>query len=137
MTKLAASEAGEHPPSYIIFLVVFLFFLTGLLGFLICHLLKKKGYHCRTGDLEDEKEKLGEDEDDENDENQDTVEQILKCIMENEANMEAFNEMLGNHNVCVRHDPRSKRRGATDKAGHPASNNDLESRPSSLLEDSG
>uniref|UniRef100_A0A3B3YTX6 RELT like 2 n=1 Tax=Poecilia mexicana TaxID=48701 RepID=A0A3B3YTX6_9TELE len=61
MTKLAASEAGEHPPSYIIFLVVFLFFLTGLLGFLICHLLKKKGYHCRTGDLEDEKEKLGED----------------------------------------------------------------------------
>ncbi|XP_008417964.1 RELT-like protein 2 [Poecilia reticulata] len=109
MTKLAASGAGEPPPSYIIFLVVFLFFLTGLLGFLICHLLKKRGYHCRTGDLEDEEEKLGEDEDDENDENQDTVEQILKCIMENEANMEAFNEMLGNHNVCVRHDPRLRK----------------------------
>ncbi|XP_054879300.1 RELT-like protein 2 [Poeciliopsis prolifica] len=109
MTKLAASGAVEHPQSYIIFLVVFLFFLTGLLGFLICHLLKKKGYHCRTGDLEDEEDKLKEDEDDENDENQDTVEQILKCIMENEANMEAFNEMLGNHNVCVRHDPRLRK----------------------------
>ncbi|XP_043982758.1 RELT-like protein 2 [Gambusia affinis] len=109
MTKLAASGAGEHPPSYIIFLVVFLFFLTGLLGFLICHLLKKKGYRCRTADLEDEEDKLGEDEDDENDENQDTVEQILKCIMENEANMEAFNEMLGNHNVCVHHDPRLRK----------------------------
>ncbi|KAM4732370.1 RELT-like protein 2 isoform 2-T3 [Anableps anableps] len=78
-------------------------------GFLICHLLKKKGYHCRTGELEDEEDKLGEDADDENDENQDTVEQILKCIMENEANMEAFNEMLGNHNVCVRHDPRLRK----------------------------
>uniref|UniRef100_A0A3B5M4F5 RELT like 1 n=1 Tax=Xiphophorus couchianus TaxID=32473 RepID=A0A3B5M4F5_9TELE len=51
-------------------LLVFLFFLTGLLGFLICHLLKKKGYRCRTRDLEDEEDKLGEDED----ENQDTVE---------------------------------------------------------------
>ncbi|XP_027887223.1 RELT-like protein 2 isoform X1 [Xiphophorus couchianus] len=109
MTKLAASGAGEHPPSYIIFLVVFLFFLTGLLGFLICHLLKKKGYRCRTRDLEDEEDKLGEDEDDENEENQDTVEQILKCIMENEANMEAFNEMLGNHSVCVRHDQRLRK----------------------------
>ncbi|MEQ2233121.1 hypothetical protein ILYODFUR_018694 [Ilyodon furcidens] len=109
MTELEASGAGEPPPSYMIFLVVFLFFLTGLLGFLICHLLKKKGYHCRTGELEDEEDKLGEDVDDENDENQDTVEQILKCIMENEANMEAFNEMLGNHNICVRHDPRLRK----------------------------
>lgn len=109
MTTLEASGAGEPPQSYIIFLVVLFFFMTGLLGFLICHLLKKKGYRCRTGDLEDEEEdKLAEDED-ENDENQDTVEQILKCIMENEANMEAFNEMLGNRNVCVRHDPRLRK----------------------------
>ncbi|XP_035986023.1 uncharacterized protein LOC118556049 [Fundulus heteroclitus] len=109
MTESEASGAGKPPSSYMIFVVVFLFFLTGLLGFLICHLLKKKGYRCRTGDLEDEEDKLGEDEYDENDENQDTVEQILKCIMENEANMEAFNEMLGNHNVCVRHDPRLRK----------------------------
>ncbi|GLD62751.1 mucin-5AC-like protein [Lates japonicus] len=95
-----------------IFLVVFLFFITGLLGFLICHLLKKKGYRCRTGDMDDEEEeeeKIGGNADDEDEENQDTVEQILKCIIENEANMEAFNEMFGNHNICVRHDPRLRK----------------------------
>ncbi|XP_022612796.1 flocculation protein FLO11-like [Seriola dumerili] len=112
MTELEASGVGEHPPPYMIFLVVFLFFLTGLLGFLICHLLKKKGYRCRTGDIDDEEEeeeKLGRNADDEDEENQDTVEQILKCIIENEANMEAFNEMLGSHNICVRHDPRLRK----------------------------
>ncbi|XP_053285092.1 RELT-like protein 2 isoform X2 [Pleuronectes platessa] len=108
MTDSEASSAGENTPPYMIFVVVFLFFVTGLLGFLICHLLKKKGYRCRTGDMdnEDEDEKVGGNTDEEDEENQDTVEQILKCIIENEANMEAFNEMLGNHNVCVRHDPR-------------------------------
>lgn len=65
MTELEASGVGEPPPPYMIFVVVFLFFLTGLLGFLICHLLKKKGYRCRTGDMdyeeeeEEEQEKLG------------------------------------------------------------------------------
>lgn len=62
MSKLDASEEREEPPPYIIFVVVSLFFLTGLLGFLICHLLKKKGYRCRTvGDLDNEEdnEKLG------------------------------------------------------------------------------
>uniref|UniRef100_A0A672H2R3 RELT like 2 n=1 Tax=Salarias fasciatus TaxID=181472 RepID=A0A672H2R3_SALFA len=110
MSELEASGAGEPPP-YIIFVVVFFFFVTGLLGFLVCHLLKKKGYRCRAGDMEDEEEeaeKLGGD-DDEYEENQDTVEQILKCIIENEANMEAFNEMLGNRNLCVRHDPRLRK----------------------------
>lgn len=56
MTELEASEVVDHPPPYIIFVVVFLFFLTGLLGFLVCHLLKKKGYRFRTGDMDDEKE---------------------------------------------------------------------------------
>lgn len=115
MTELEASgraPMGDAPPPYMIFVVVFLFFLTGLLGFLICHLLKKKGYRCRTGDMDDEEEeeeKLGANVDDADEENQDTVEQILKCIIENEANMEAFNEMLGNQNVCVRHDPRLRK----------------------------
>ncbi|KAM7000497.1 RELT-like protein 2 isoform 1-T2 [Tautogolabrus adspersus] len=113
MTELEALGVGDDPPPYMIFLVVFLFFLTGLLGFLICHLLKKKGYRCRTGDDmdedEEEEEKLGVNADDDDEENQDTVEQILKCIIENEANMEAFNEMIGNHNVCVRHDPRLRK----------------------------
>lgn len=64
MSESQTSEEGEHPQPYIIFVVVFLFFLTGLLGFLVCHLLKKKGYRCRTGDMdygeeEEEAEKLG------------------------------------------------------------------------------
>lgn len=63
MTDLEAPGVEEPPPPYIIFVVVFLFFLTGLLGFLICHLLKKKGYRCRTGDVDyeedEEEEKLG------------------------------------------------------------------------------
>uniref|UniRef100_A0A3Q3XBB8 RELT like 2 n=1 Tax=Mola mola TaxID=94237 RepID=A0A3Q3XBB8_MOLML len=80
MTELEASGKVEHPPPYIIFVVVFLFFLTGLLGFLICHLLKKKGYRCRTGEINCE-----EEEEEDNEENQDTVEQILKCIIENEG----------------------------------------------------
>ncbi|KAM4622128.1 RELT-like protein 2 [Polymixia lowei] len=118
MTDMDTLGVGEPPPPYMIFLLVFLFFVTGLLGFLVCHLLKKKGYRCRTGDMEEEEEeeeeevekKQADKVDDEDEENQDTVEQILKCIIENEANMEAFKEMLGNQNICVRHDPRLLRK---------------------------
>lgn len=113
MSELDTSVVGEPPPPYMIFLVVFLFFITGLLGFLVCHLLKKKGYRCRTGDMECEEEEDEEkprQSDDEDEDNQDTVEQILKCIIENEANMEAFKELLGNQNVCVQHDPRMLRK---------------------------
>lgn len=57
MSELDAPEEREQTPPYIIFVVVSLFFLIGLLGLLICHLLKKKGYRCRTvGDLDDEEE---------------------------------------------------------------------------------
>ncbi|XP_064829550.1 mucin-2-like [Oncorhynchus masou masou] len=114
MTDLEASTVGEPPPPYMIFLLVFFFFITGLLGFLVCHLLKKKGYRCRTGEEEDDEEceqKLGPDKnDDEEEENQDTVEQILKCIIENEANMEAFKDMLGKQDICQHHDPRLLRK---------------------------
>uniref|UniRef100_A0A667WMX1 RELT like 2 n=1 Tax=Myripristis murdjan TaxID=586833 RepID=A0A667WMX1_9TELE len=77
MTDLEAT-AREAPPPYMIFILVFLFFVTGLLGFLICHLLKKSGYRCRTGDMDDdeEEEKKGAIADDE--ENQDTVELLRK-----------------------------------------------------------
>ncbi|XP_023847762.1 RELT-like protein 1 [Salvelinus sp. IW2-2015] len=114
MTDLEASTVGEPPPPYMIFLLVFFFFITGLLGFLVCHLLKKKGYRCRTGEEEDDDEceqKLGpEKNDDEEEDNQDTVEQILKCIIENEANMEAFKDMLGKQDICQHHDPRLLRK---------------------------
>ncbi|KAM9795593.1 RELT-like protein 2 [Neosynchiropus ocellatus] len=121
MSDLDTVGKGDAPPPYMLFVVVFLFFITGLLGFLICHMLKKKGYHCRTGDLddeEDEEEGLKADAEDEDEENQDTVEQILKCIIENEANMEALNEMLGNQNVCVHRDPRVRKESLAGIAPH-------------------
>ncbi|KAG7465018.1 hypothetical protein MATL_G00171730 [Megalops atlanticus] len=114
MTDQDSTTVGEPPPQYMIFLLVFFFFLTGLLGFLICHMLKKKGYRCRTGELDDDEEcedKLAPDaNEDGTEENQDTVEQILKCIIENEANMEAFKEMLVNQNACEHNDPRLLRK---------------------------
>lgn len=106
----ALQEEPPPPPPYIIFVVVFLFFVTGLCGFLVCHLLKLKGYRCTMEEDEEDEDELEEQaQDDDSEENQDTVEQILKCIIENEANMEAFNEMLGKGNVCVRHDPRLRK----------------------------
>ncbi|XP_043112939.1 RELT-like protein 2 [Puntigrus tetrazona] len=101
------TDLETDPPGYTIFILVFLFFITGLLGFLICHCLKKKGYRCELEeDEEDCEDKLGAEQDDESEDSQDTVEQILKCIIENEANMEAFKDMLVGQNVCEHHDPR-------------------------------
>lgn len=42
---------GESDPQQsiiVVFLLVLVFFIMGLVGFLICHVLKKKGYRCRT-----------------------------------------------------------------------------------------
>ncbi|XP_058853209.1 uncharacterized protein LOC117413300 [Acipenser ruthenus] len=114
-------EAPDHTPPYMIFLLVLFFFLTGLLGFLICHVLKKKGYRCRTGELEEEESEgklTREDTEDcvpdDQAEDQDTVEQIVKCIIENEANAEALKEMLVNQEPVERTDPRFPRQ---DSAG--------------------
>ncbi|XP_052431129.1 RELT-like protein 2 isoform X2 [Carassius gibelio] len=109
MTDQDTLDVEDPPPAYMIFLLVFLFFITGLLGFLICHCLKKKGYRCELEEDEENCEDKLEAEKDENcesEDSQDTVEQILKCIIENEANMEAFKEMLVGQNVCELHDPR-------------------------------
>uniref|UniRef100_A0A8C3EDE0 Uncharacterized protein n=1 Tax=Corvus moneduloides TaxID=1196302 RepID=A0A8C3EDE0_CORMO len=81
----------------VVFLLVLVFFIMGLVGFLICHVLKKKGYRCRTfrDELDpDDKEGVEELEDDE-EKNDDTVEKIVKCIIQNQANVEALKEMLG------------------------------------------
>ncbi|XP_018106557.1 RELT-like protein 2 isoform X2 [Xenopus laevis] len=95
-------EEEEVPPQqspYMLFLLVLVFFVTGLLGFLICHVLKKKGYRCRTfpEELDPEaKEELNVDlENAEEMSNEDTVERIVKCIIQNEANAEALKQMLG------------------------------------------
>ncbi|KAM7042631.1 RELT-like protein 2 isoform 2-T3 [Acridotheres tristis] len=93
---------GESDPQHgitVVFLLVLVFFIMGLVGFLICHVLKKKGYRCRTfrdeldPDDKDEVEELQDDEEDEK--NDDTVEKIVRCIIQNQANVEALKEMLG------------------------------------------
>ncbi|NXI32075.1 RELL2 protein, partial [Zosterops hypoxanthus] len=100
-----SDEEGEHQHGItVVFLLVLVFFVMGLVGFLICHVLKKKGYRCRTfrdeldPDDKDEAEELQDDEDEKND---DTVEKIVRCIIQNEANVEALKEMLGENEVDV------------------------------------
>ncbi|XP_068061615.1 RELT-like protein 2 isoform X3 [Anomalospiza imberbis] len=92
---------GESDPQHgitVVFLLVLVFFIMGLVGFLICHVLKKKGYRCRTfrDELDpDDKDGVEELQDDEAEKNDDTVEKIVKIIIQNEANVEALKEMLG------------------------------------------
>ncbi|XP_066184985.1 RELT-like protein 2 isoform X2 [Sylvia atricapilla] len=92
---------GEGDPQHgitVVFLLVLVFFVMGLVGFLICHVLKKKGYRCRTfrDELDpDDKDGVEELQDDEDEKNDDTVEKIVRCIIQNEANVEALKEMLG------------------------------------------
>ncbi|KAE8614283.1 hypothetical protein XENTR_v10008094 [Xenopus tropicalis] len=97
--NMEEKEAAPQQNPYMLFLLVLVFFVTGLLGFLICHVLKKKGYRCRTFPEElDPEAKEGLNEDLENAEelsNEDTVERIVKCIIQNEANAEALKQMLG------------------------------------------
>ena len=53
-------EGGEPAsgakPDYIAFALVPTFFLLGLLGVVICHVLKRKGYRCTTEAQDDEEE---------------------------------------------------------------------------------
>uniref|UniRef100_A0A8D0E6B2 RELT like 2 n=1 Tax=Salvator merianae TaxID=96440 RepID=A0A8D0E6B2_SALMN len=101
MSEQSSPEDGDVDAQhslYMLFLLVLVFFVMGLVGFLICHILKKKGYRCRTFHDEldlDNKESLTELQDDEDEEiNDDTVEKIVKCIIQNEANVEVLKEML-------------------------------------------
>lgn len=41
-------ESDSQHGITVVFLLVLVFFVMGLVGFLICHVLKKKGYRCRT-----------------------------------------------------------------------------------------
>ncbi|XP_076993375.1 RELT-like protein 2 [Tamandua tetradactyla] len=94
---MAEPQPDLEPPQhglYMLFLLVLVFFLMGLVGFMICHVLKKKGYRCRTsrGSEPDDTQLQPPEEDDMN---EDTVERIVRCIIQNEANAEALKEMLG------------------------------------------
>ncbi|XP_067865097.1 RELT-like protein 1 [Heterodontus francisci] len=83
-------------PENIAFVLVPVFFLTGLLGILICQVLTKKGYRCTTDQESECEEKVAEAQMDFHDSecNADTVGQMVHYIMKNPANAEALHAML-------------------------------------------
>ncbi|XP_022421979.1 RELT-like protein 1 [Delphinapterus leucas] len=105
-TTPSPKNNGNGHPEYIAYVLVPVFFIMGLFGVLICHLLKKKGYRCTTEaeqDVEEEKVEKIELNDSVN-ENSDTVGQIVHYIMKNEANADVLKAMVADNNLC---DPES------------------------------
>ncbi|KAL6490736.1 hypothetical protein MHYP_G00010810 [Metynnis hypsauchen] len=103
-STLPGEKSGHE---YIAFVIVPVFFFLGLLGVLICHVLKKKGYRCTT-DAEEEDELEGEEEkhledgelnDTCSEGNTDTVGQIVHYIMKNEANTDALKAMVTENSI--------------------------------------
>uniref|UniRef100_UPI00398F5886 RELT-like protein 1 n=1 Tax=Pristiophorus japonicus TaxID=55135 RepID=UPI00398F5886 len=92
------TKTDNGHPEYIAFVLVPVFFLTGLLGILICHVLVKKGYGCTTDSESECEEKVAEVQmefnDTNNECNADTVGQMVHYIMKNPANTEALHAML-------------------------------------------
>lgn len=70
-TAEAGAEAGAETgavgsdPNYIAFVLVPVFFVLGLLGVVICHVLKRKGYRCTTETQDGEEEECQEEKDSE------------------------------------------------------------------------
>ncbi|XP_038851647.1 RELT-like protein 1 [Salvelinus namaycush] len=98
-TAGGGSRAGDDHvnPEYIAFVLVPVFFLLGLLGVLVCHVLKRKGYRCTTEAEDEEAARVAEAEKKElemctelndtySEGNNDTVGQIVHYIMQNEGN---------------------------------------------------
>ncbi|KAM6313692.1 RELT-like protein 1 [Aegotheles albertisi] len=94
---------------YIAFALVPVFFITGLLGILICHVLKKKGYRCTTEAEQVEEEELDEkiEMNETIHENSDTVGQIVNYIMKNEANADVLKAMVADSSVFEPESPLS------------------------------
>ncbi|XP_034969325.2 RELT-like protein 1 isoform X1 [Zootoca vivipara] len=99
-----SSGNGQHP-EYIAYFLIPVFFLMGLLGVFICHMLKKKGYRCTT-ESEQEEEELGEkiELNESTNDNGDTVGKIVDYIMKNEANADVLKAMVADNSV---YDPES------------------------------
>lgn len=105
-TPTLEPRSSRGNTDYIAFVLVPVFFILGLLGVLICHILKKKGYRCTTAqddhECEEEDGKDLEEDADMNDtfsENNDTVGQIVRYIMTNEANSDALKAMIHENSV--------------------------------------
>ncbi|XP_026171365.1 tumor necrosis factor receptor superfamily member 19L isoform X2 [Mastacembelus armatus] len=93
-------SAEEKTAEYAVFALVPIFCVMGLLGILICNILKKKGYHCTT-------EKEGGDEETatpqkegnncpyiSDDPNEDTISVLVRLITEKTENAAALEELL-------------------------------------------
>ncbi|XP_014061954.1 RELT-like protein 1 [Salmo salar] len=106
-----SARDDDVKPEYIAFVLVPVFFLLGLLGVLVCHVLKRKGYRCTT-EAEDEEEaaRVAEAEkkdlemctelnDTDSEGNDDTVGQIVHYIMKNEANSDALQAMVPENSI--------------------------------------
>ncbi|XP_042368039.1 RELT-like protein 1 isoform X2 [Plectropomus leopardus] len=109
-TGTGGGDGGKltNNPDYTAFILVPVFFILGLLGVVICHVLKRKGYRCTTeAHSGEEEECVEEDKDPElggeiNDtlsENNDTVGQIVRYIMKNEANSDALKAMVHENSI--------------------------------------
>ncbi|KAM7377261.1 hypothetical protein PAMA_013856 [Pampus argenteus] len=100
--------AQDNTQDYTAFVLVPVFFLLGLLGVVICHILKRKGYRCTT-EAQDEEEKecegvegdveIGGELNDTLSDNNDTVGQIVHYIMKNEANSDALKAMVHENSI--------------------------------------
>ncbi|CAK6433238.1 unnamed protein product [Pipistrellus nathusii] len=114
-TPSPTDSAGSGHPEYIAYVLVPVFFIMGLFGVLICHLLKKKGYRCTTEAEQDEEEKVEKIElNDSMNENSDTVGRIVHYIMKNEANADVLKAMVADNTIC---DPESP--GTPSTPGSP------------------
>ncbi|XP_054916325.1 RELT-like protein 1 [Poeciliopsis prolifica] len=102
-------EGGESGSNYLAFALVLAFFFLGLSGVVVCHVLKKKGYRFTTSqedeeyydDVFEDEDKLSKQQErrDTMTENEDTVGNIIQCIMKNEANSDALNAMVTHTSV--------------------------------------
>ncbi|XP_077597741.1 RELT-like protein 1 [Stigmatopora nigra] len=109
-TTLSGKDDGaevESNPEYMAFVLVPVFFLLGLLGVVICHVLKRKGYRCTTAEDDPTPEaqeegkdlEMGADLNDTVSDNNDTVGQIVHYIMKNEANSDALKAMVHDNSI--------------------------------------
>lgn len=102
--------ASSNHHDFTAFALVVTFFLLGLFGVIICHVLKRKGYRCTTEapdrdeGKEDECNEVDKDPEmgemnDTLSENNDTVGQIVHYIMKNEANSDALKAMIHENSI--------------------------------------
>ncbi|KAK3570297.1 hypothetical protein QTP86_017190 [Hemibagrus guttatus] len=96
----AVHAADEKPTEYAVFALVPVFCVMGLLGILICNLLKKKGYKC-AAEKENVEGEAGTLQKENNpcpyvieDQNEDTISALVRLITEKKENAAALEELL-------------------------------------------